>query len=407
MILKLFTLFIISSAYAEEQNCERIKNYHSFYECSISKHPSFSISKLKKQEGDAVLDKSTQWKNPEFELKSIGGENAGEKVGSTEISASVSVSQLWIKGAERDLGQAEKRIADIESQETLMNAKKEVLKNLFRYRQIEEELELTSEAVDSFEKLIKQYRGRLARGPEQEITLSLVELALGDYVLKRNHLTTEKAEITARFKGIWGPTLVIEKSFLPPLKERWPDVVAGPSIMSFESRKLIAESDRANAERSVIARESFPEIKAGPVAERTTEGPNQYWSYGFNISMSLPLFSQNSGARTLAENKAGQARFLAEYATKKSLLDREILVQKYKSSVDSLTKSSSREELRKKHDKVDRLFRQGLAGGSIVIEAHRQITEFTEAQHEHEMVALDSFIELKSLNGGDIEEILK
>jgi outer membrane protein TolC len=319
----------------------------------------------------------------------------------------VPLSQLWVKGAEKDLGRAEKRIAEIESQQSLMNVQKEVLKDLYRFRQVEEEVELVTEAIEAFGKISSQFRGRLAKGPEQEITLSLVELAAGDYELKKNHLTTEKSEIIARIRGIWGQDISLKKELLPPVKERWPEIKSDSAPISFESRKLIAESERAAAEDKVISRESLPEISAGPVAERTTEGPTQYWAYGFNVSMSIPLLSQNGGSRRLAETKSAQARLLAEYAQKKSVLDRDILVQKYKSSVESLKKASSRDELRKKHNKIDSLFRQGLAGGGIVIEAHRQITEFTVAQHEHEMAALDSYIEWKALNGEDIEEILK
>lgn len=409
--MNVFILYLfatMSFAQAEERPCDQIKTYHDFYHCSVQKHPAYNAAKLKVQEADALFEKSAQLKNPELEVKSLGGENAGEQVGSTEISLSVPLSQIWVKGAERDVGRAEQRLAEVESKESLMKVKKEVLKDIYRLRQVEEEIHLVMEAIDSFEKIEKQFKGRRARGPEQEITLNLVELAVGDYELKKNHLTTEKAEILSRIKAIWGPKEEIKKELLPPLKDKWPSVDGETNVgASFEVQRLVAESERADAEHRVANRESLPELNVGPVAERTTEGPNQYWSYGISVSMSLPLFSLNGGSRKLAEAKSAQARFMSEYAQKKSQLEKDILIHKYKTAVESLKKAASRGELTKKHSKIDSLFRQGLAAGGLVIEAHRQITEFTESQHEHEMLALDSYIELMALSGKDIEEIMK
>ena len=407
-VIIVLLLSTLAQAHAEDRSCVQLRTYHDFYHCSVIKHPAFSAAKLKVQEGEAVFEKSAQLKNPEVEVKSVSGENAGERIGSTELSLSIPLSQIWVNGAEREAARAEQRIAEIESKESLMKVKKEVLRDIYRFRQIEAELHLVIEAIESFEKIEKQFKGRRVRGPEQEITLNLVELAVGDYELKKNHLTTERAEILSRLKAIWGPKEEIRKEFLPPLKDKWPSVDSETNVSaSFEVQRLVAESDRATAEEKIAARESLPELKAGPVAERTTEGPNQYWSYGFNVSMSVPLLSFNGGSRRLAETKAAQARFMSDYAQKKSQLERDILIQKYKSAVDSLKKSSSRNELTKKHAKIDSLFRQGLAAGALVIEAHRQITEFTESQHEHEMLALDSYVELMALSGKEIEEILK
>lgn len=407
MILILLTLFL-SHVRADDSTCSQVRTYQQFISCSVERHPALGVSKLKIQEGDALLGQSGQFENPDLEVKSVSGENGGEKVGSTELSLSIPISQLWKKGAERDVGRAAQRIAEIESKELVMKVQKEILKDTYRLRQVETELSLVTEAIGSFEKIEGQFRGRRARGPEQEITLNLVELAVGDYELKKNHLTTERAEILSRISALWGNSNVMKKDLLPPLKEKWPSIDSIPNQgTTFDVQKLVAESERASAEYRVANRNSWPELRAGPVAERNTEGPNQFWSYGVNASISLPLFSLNSGSRRLAETRAEQAKVLADYAQKKVVLDREILIQRYKSAIESLKRTSARKEINRKHDRVDSLFRQGLAAGGLVIEAHRQITEFTESQHEHEMMAIDSYIEIMAISGKGIEEILK
>lgn len=405
MILSLF--FLVNSTFAQGTNCSNIKNYKDFYRCSLEKHPKFEVSRLKAEEGSALEEKASQWKNPDLDMKSVLGTNAGESVGSTEVSLSIPLNQIWVRGAQQDLASAEKRIVNIEAKETLLEAKKSLIKDLYRMRQIDDEMELSDEVLKAFDTIRKQFRGRLARSPEQEITLNLVELASSDYELKRNHLVTEKSEISSRLKSIWQSQTEIKKDHLPPFKEKWPDILDSIKMSpSIESQKLVAESERALAEKRLVDRESWPEFKAGPVIERSTEGPSQYYSYGFNLSVSLPIFSINGGARKLASTRAQQAKLMSDYAIKKADLEKDILVQKYRSAVASLKKSSNREDVKNKHHRIDSLFKQGLASGALVIEAHRQITQYTESQHEHENAAIEAFIELKTLGGEDIEEIL-
>lgn len=405
----LAVLLLLNSAFAANANCSQISSYKEFYNCTLEKHPEFEVSKLKVQEAEAVLDKSSQWQNPDLEVTSVAGKNAGENTGSTELSLSIPISQLWTRGAQQAAGRAEKKIVDIEAQQSLLGVKKQLIRDIFRMRQVNDELELVNEALGAYGKIKDQFKARLARGPEQEITYNLVELASSDYELKRNHLTTERTEILARLKGIWGANFDIKKEYLPLPKENWPVLPKEIVIaQSFESRKVMAEAERASAEHSLAVRESWPAISAGPTLERVTEGPTQYTSTGFNLSVSLPLFSWNGGGRKLAETRAQQSRLLAEYANKKAVIEREIVIQKYKSAVESLKKSSAREDIRKKHNRIDSLFRQGLASGSLIIEAHRQITEYTESQHEHEIVAIESYLDIKALTGDDrIEELLQ
>lgn len=402
-------LFFIQNASAGDFDCSKIRSYHDFYECSLQKHPQYEVSKLKIKEGEALLDQSAQWQNPDLEVKSVAGKNAGENEGSTEIDLAISVSQLWVRGAKKDIGRAQKKIAEIESQENLLEVKKQLIKDLFRFRQVESELELVNEALDAFDKIKKQFRGRLARGPEQEITLNLVELATSDYELKRNHLSIEKSEITARLKGLWGNEFDLKKDYFPPSKDRWPALPNDLNIgSSFEARKVAAEAEKDSAEHSLAVRESWPTLSAGPTIERNTTGPNQFNSVGFNVAMSLPIFSQNGGGRKVAATKSEQSKLMAEYTLKKAQLEKEIVVKKYNSAVESLKKSSASSEVIKKHNKIDGLFKQGLASGGLIIEAHRQILEYTESQHEHEISAVESYVEIKALTGNDnIEEILK
>lgn len=405
MFIQIFLFLSVAQA-APNYSCDKISSYKEFYFCTLSKHPRFEVSKLKVIEGEAIVDKASQWQNPDLTAKSITGTNAGENVGSTEVGLSVSISQLWVRGAVKDIARAEKKLTDIESKESLLGIQKDLIKDLYRLRQIDVELELISETIATFDKIKGQYKGRLARGAEQEITLNLVELATSDYELKKNHLAIEKASIISELKAIWGNDFQVKKEFLPPLKEKWPEVQTTANLApSFEAQKVKAEFEKAQAEESLANRESWPSLSVGPVMERNTQGPTQFIQYGVNATLSLPILSWNGGGRKLAEVRALQTKLLAESANKKFQTEKEILLNKYKSSVESLKKSSNQKDINKKHSSVDGLFKRGLASGTLVIEAHRQITEYTESQHEHENSAIESYLEIKALSGESIEEI--
>lgn len=405
----MFSIFVLvsSMAFAAGPDCANIKSYKDFYLCSLNKHPYFEISNLKAKEGDALVDRAGQWENPEVAVKSVSGSNAGESMGSTEVSAAISVSQVWQRGAKVKVAEAEKKIANIESKESILTAKKSLIRDLYRLRQIDVESDLAMEAISTFEKIKRQYQGRRARGPEQEISLNLVELAVGDYELRKNHLAVEKSEISSKIKALWGPDFQVKKEFLPPIRSKWPGLVVKATAPTLELQRILAESEKASAEYTLAVREAFPNVSVGPTIERTTEGPNQYLSYGFNLAMTVPILSWNEGSRKVAQIKSEQALSMHKFASNRVELEKNILVEKYKSSVDSLLRSAKGDDVRKKHVRIDGLARQGLASSALVIEAHRQISEFTAAQHEHENTAIEAYLEVKTLSGEEIEGILE
>jgi outer membrane protein TolC len=403
-------IFILSfSTKAALPDCRNIQNTLELYDCTLSLHPQFNASKLTAKAAEAAYEKASQLPNPELEVKSVAGKNAGENIGGTELTLTVSLSDLLVKrSALNALGKSEEKLMLIDAQEKEFLVKAGIIKDIFRYRQVIEEMDLIVEALAAFRQIENQFKARRARGPEQEITLNLVQLAQGDYELRKNHLFVEKNEIETRFKGHYGLNFQLNKKWLPAPKVVWPKIEAsGISKKTFELRKLEAEKEKLSGEKSLAVAESWPQMTAGPVVERTTEGPSSFYSYGFRLNIELPIFSINSGARHLADKTLLVAQMAADYANKKSTLEQDLLVQKYISAVESLKNSPSAESLKKKHAQIDRLFTQGLTSGATIIEAHRQIVAFEESQHEHEMVAIESLMLINTLSGKDVNEVLK
>lgn len=404
-------LFSYSFAFAEEsaKNCESSKSSIEFYQCLLTVHPEYKAALITKASSEAIRDKTTQFANPELSLRSVGGQKAGENMGSTELSANFDLSNLVIKRAAiSKLGESEEKLNNVLGDEEEFKAKASIIKDLFRYRQIEDELALVNEALEAFQKIIGQFRSRKAMGPDQQITLNLVELATGEYQLQRNHLMIEKQELDARYKAIFGAKFQMKRQWIPSLKVSWPEIsISSITGQTFNLKKAEAESAKANAEKSLANADSWPQLSAGPIWERTTEGPTQYTSTGMGVTVSLPLLSWNGGARELAAQNKLRSQMLLDYASKRENLEKQMIYEKYQSAVQVLKKSVSSESVRQKHERVDSFFRQGLASGATVIEAHRQILTFTESQHEHELTALEAYIYLNLISGMDANEVFK
>lgn len=398
-----------SLAQAEITNCSAAKSTQVFYACVIEHHPKMQSALLSIEAAQAVSGKITQMPNPELSLSSVQGKNGGENEGSTSLEVSVNLNESILKRSSLGkLGKAEEKILTVEAQEAIFQVQSQVIKNFYRYRQLLDELDLVIEAIDTFKKIENQFKARRARGPEQSVTLNLVELAQGDYALRKYHLNAEKTVIETEFKGIFGSDFNFKKEWLPPLKVNWPQIKDSDfSKSNFELMKLEAEKDKSEAEKSIAAVDSWPQVSVGPSIERNTSGINQYTAYGFNLTVNLPIFSVNGAGRNFAAKNALKIQKLYEYSTKKAHFENQLLLQKYSSATEALKKTISIDTLKKKHNEIDHLFRQGLAPGSAVIEAHRQISEFRQSQHEHEMEALDALMSLSFLSGKDLSEVLK
>lgn len=405
-----FMLFAaIPDAAIAAMDCGRMENAKAFFQCSTAKHPGSSISEATMQAAEAASSKGGQFLNPELSLKNTVGRNGGEKIASLEGSILFPLSDyLFLRTYRSDSADAEKLLLETEAKEMDFELKRSVIKDMYRYRQLQSEDALVDETLKTFASIERQFKSRRARGPEQEITLNLVELAQGDYELKKNHIVIEKQEIETRFKMIWGNSFELQSRWLPAYRKEWPRITPEFRLANhFEFQKSLAAQNKAAAEKSLAVAESWPKVTAGPVLERTAEGPGVFNTYGAALTVDLPLFSWNSGGRALARAQKARADLEHEIVSRSTALENEVTFRQYESAVLALKKSESRENLAKKHTMIDNLFRQGLTSGSTIIEAHRQIWEFTESQHEHELTALNSLLSLYLLQGKAFDEVLQ
>lgn len=395
--------------FAEAQPpCQEAKSARELYVCSIGNHPHQALRAQTKAAADALVSQSRRFDNPTLDVKSVTGNIAGESQGSTEVSVSLPISSYLVgRSAKIEQAEADARRLQTEFEEEIFTIKSALIKDLYRLRQAADEFVMVEEALAMFSSVERQLRSRPARGPEQEITLNLVTLVQGDYELKKNRLTTEKSEILSRLKVIWGEGFRLNAKLLPAFRQTWPEVEGKLKMDThFELRKAQIELEKATADKNAAIAQSWPKVSIGPTVERQTTGGAVAYSYGLNFGMDIPIFSINSGGRQVAEASRLRSQMVHELVVRKVQVENEITVNKYLAAVDSLKRSSSRESLVKNHTRIDSLFRQGLAAGTVIVEAHRQMLEFTLSRHEHELTAIDALINLYQLQGKDLVEVL-
>lgn len=407
-IVSLFCVLISSGASAKAL-CQDARTASELYLCTIQNHPHQTLKDQTKVTADALINQAKQFDNPTLDVKSVAGTVSGEAMGATEVSVTLPISSYVLGRAPKiEQAQADAKQIQNDFDEEIFKIKSDLIKDFYRLRQVADELGMVEEALGAFSSVERQLRSRPARGPEQEITLNLVTLVQGDYELKKNRLITEKAEILSRFKLIWGAGFNLNAKILPPFKQNWPDSSGELKLDThFELRKSGTDLEKAIADKRVAQAESWPKVAIGPTVQRETTGGSVAYAYGFNVGIDIPIFSINSGGRQVAEARRIRAEMVQQLTLRKVQSENEITVNKYKAAVDSLKRSSARESLAKNHARIDSLFRQGMAAGTVIVEAHRQILEFTLSQHEHELTAVDSLINLYQLQGKDIAEVIK
>ena len=93
------------------------------------------------------------------------------------------------------------------------------------------------------------------------------------------------------------------------------------------------------------------------------------------------------------------SRKILENIKTESELDIEAWVTKYNQYRNSLNTIADKKRLERKHRKIEALFRRGIISTSLVIESHRQLTEFFTTRFDFELGAVEALWNIYKLNG--------
>lgn len=403
LFVVLFLCLAGSRALAEPR-CTAPATYRDLVACAESLSPEVQSAQLEVDRAKALIDAAGQWRNPELSAESFQGKVGGQNQGETDISLGVPIELGGKISARKDVARGGLSFAEAKLYEARAKVRSQILLKLHRLRQVVHEQEIADEAIRTFTKLIGQYAKRPGLSPEQQISYSVYQLSKSEYELKKSSTVEEIVGLDSFFRLNIGLGTDQVRSLLPSSPKTWPKI--GPSENPRPSPKLQllqAELDTAKAELSLAQSEAWPTVVVGPAMKMQTEAGQSNNLMGVNVSLPLPLFNVNGGARVAAAAGVKLNETRREIGLREQTIRREELRKVYDQSVQSMAGSLSHDEIEKRHRDAERLFTKGVVPSALVIEAHRTSFELEKARHERELRALETLLDLYAIDGNILE----
>ena len=379
-------------------------SYQNLLKCAEDRSPEIQNARLELEAAKNGVRAAGQWKNPELAAQSFRGKIGGDQRAETDLSLGVPVELGGKISARKEVAQGGVDLAEANLYRARTKVRSEVFLKLHRLRQLMHEREIIDESVKTFSKLIGQYNKRPGLSPEQQISTSVYQLALGDYQLKRNLNIEEEFALDSYFKFAAGVGVDVLSKAMPLAPKKWPTFTpAGKGAPSPQQLALRADVKTAKAQLSVAQSEAWPTLTVGPSVKMVEEMGRSDQMIGFNLSLPVPMFNINGGARAAASANVKSAEAREQFGLRQQDLLREELLKVYETSIKFLTESLSHEEIEKRHDAADKMFSRGIVPSALVIEAHRTSFDLERARHEREIRAFEALLALYAIDGTMLE----
>lgn len=399
----------INTSFAQPSKSEICvsKTFKALVQCLLREHPETKMAALLEERAEGERSDGRKLANPEVEYESVKGKFLGDTQGTNKVAVSYPIEIFGQRGARVSLGDATSNLTRTEKVKSQHEVLIEVVLNLYRYSQILTEIEVVEEGLTAYSKVIRMLGGRPKLTPEHQVSLSVFKLAEGDFRFKKTNLVSEQRKVEDFFSHVPGFQISKFKSILPPKKQDWPEIKSTANIEDSPYYKAHQyELDKAKAVDDGARAKTWPTFKASVISENNIDGANDYNATGFGISAEIPLLSWNGGERKAARAEKMRAEFEAEIGKKDIINERSRLLEFYNNSKRELVFSIKNDDVDKKHRNVDSLYYRGLIPSSLMVEAHRQLLDFTTSQNEIEIKALESLMKIKALDGNLNEDFL-
>ncbi len=402
------SVFIFDRSIAlETPNCATPKNANDILKCLQQRHPEVQSEDIINEVSEKIANQGSSWKNPEVIFDTTQGNNLGRKIVESEVRLSQAIEVTGQRSARKNQGKALGLSFKAESLGKLEEVTINGIKSLYRLTQLKEEVEVVDESVKRFRVIKKQYQSRPRLNPEQEVTSGIIQLAVSEYEIKLNRLSSERKEILSELLSSSGLTSAQIEKNLPAIKTDWPEIPkALAGVKSSDVLKSQAQVDLALSNFEEAKSMAWPEFTLSLIAQDRIDGSLQYQMYGLGVSMPFPIFQRNEGEKSLKASEYSKAFKVHNTNLKKIDSHSQNLKLAYENSVLSLKNTPSSQSIESKHKRIESLFSQGLVSGPVFIEAHKQRVDYLESRNQEELQALEALWSLYILNGTFVEQKL-
>ncbi len=391
-----------SMALAEEVEaslCQGIKSALDIMRCLRTKQPAFIAAKnLRSAEEDSRRG-GRRWLNPEIQSQGMGGRSLGNE----QLQVQVALYQPIQTGGKRQaqILSGESNALGFQARSRIEQGQflKQTALGLYRYRQLQGEIDAIQEAADTFKKLVAQYQGRPRLTPEQEVSLSIFKLAQGDYELRLVEKKNEELQVLNFFQATLKLDISKYEKILPLYQEP-----SEKEIDSFEAEALTqkapeiltsqAELKQAHATAFQARGDAFSDISIGPMMAVNRDGPLQQNLFGLALNIPFPVWNQNGYQVAAAEKQASLLEHKIRIQTSEVELEIKRTITTINSAKSRLSVLPTQSNLHQKHTQVEKNFFRGLVSPALIVEAHRALVDFLIQRHQSENFVMGNLWDL-------------
>jgi len=404
----IYILFSVPLGAQASDSCHIVINsFQDVMVCAESRAPEVLSSVLEVDRSKAMIDAASEWRNPELSVQDFRGPVGGQLQSETDFFLGVPIELGGKVQARKSVARGGLELAEAKLYEARAQVRILILTKLHRLRQVYHEQEIENEAISTFSKLIEQYERRPNLSPEQQTSLLVYELSRSEYELKRSNTLDEILSLESFFKAKLGLTLDQIRPVIPKNLKVWPDIVSHAVIGTSPKQKALkAELEIAHAELSRARSDAWPTLTLGPSFRMQRQNGQMSQLTGLNLSFPLPIFNLNGGAKAVAAADVRLNESRREIGRLEEDMRREELRKKYTQAVRTIKESLSHDDIENRHRQADRLFSKGMVPSSLVIETHRTLFELEKTRHERELQALESLLEIHTIDGTILEAYL-
>lgn len=394
-------------AHGSHPECPLPKSAQDVLKCARENHPAVRRLQLQVERAEAVPAAVSQIPNPELDVQSVWGRANGSPNMQTQISLVQPLPLSGRLGAQAKEARARTSVAQGEVGIAQAELTLQTVNHLHRLRQLSREKKIVQETLETYRKLLNQYRARPALTPEQEVSFGTLELAESDYSLKYTTLEDEEREIGHYFHVSTGHSIEELSKVLPEVPRDWPALRPDhPPSASPEIKRLQQEKEVSLAELSIARAASWPELKLGPMVMFDQEGAAKRTLYGAQVLLEVPLFQFNGAGREAASIAVNTSERSIELQRREEAHERNEQLKAYRSAVEALKRTAPIEAVTKRHRQMEKQFVRGIVPGALILEAHRQILELEKSRHERELTALRALWTVYRIDGKIMEASL-
>lgn len=401
--LLIVTSFMLASVNAFGV-CE-IKNSSDLFNEIKKNHPKIQQNINAINAREKSVDYLNTWTNPELSIDVAKGKDTDGKTRKMGISLMQPFDLNGKKKANFEVSKAEIQKEAISAQKDNESIVVDAALKIHKLAQIYRIIPIYKETRDAFDKILKNKLQRPSLSPEEEVEKEALVLAIRDNDLKVARLENEKNYLKKHISFYAKSDCELDQKSLPKIvnwsqvnmKEK--DSTATSSEGSLELKEAKLELERARKNLVLQEKESLSTIKFGPTFEVEELEGKKYKTFGLGLSFDLPLSRQNKYLQQSAQYEISNASKVLQGVEAEARIDRELWLKKFLDLKKTLVENQKNNQLEKKHERIEALFRRGIISTGLVIESHRQLLEFANTQDEFELSALEAFWQLHSLDG--------